>query len=457
MSNFKNYHSKLKLLLDDKVFNNSFNYKGLNWAHPIRVSIFNHFSDRFIQDSSDFSNQVESNSINLSIIKKNKKESSIRIFCAIIIFTHKLMFLLLVILKKNRKKINFYFDNFDVQYESKYFNPYSDNLSINGDFINICYSLKGQKKDTYFKYFDTTSHYKLYLRFCATKDIDTTFLSPLQNVINNDCLERVINDVNQINSHYGYFKLILSTIRPIEVYLYDSYNIYSLALIAACNSKGIKVIEQQHGIISPLHLGYYYNNNNPTYANFLCSEFHHYTSQDVEWTKKNWLVSPRPIKIKESAAVTIWKRYFNMNSSSINQLKEISANKIVISIGLTIEPLPEWLEKFLRELDESYLVLIRQHPRYKYKTADYVKKICYAIKNAESEISTSIPLFSLFSISNYFISDGSSTLVDSLSFDLRPIVISEDYAETLFKPYVDSNLIFVALDTNQINKLIKCN
>ena len=118
------------------------------------------------------------------------------------------------------------------------------------------------------------------------------------------------------------------------------------------------------------------------------------------------------------------------------------------------ELLPDWLVTSIINLSKDFFFCFRLHPRYSYENKNQITEMQKKITNSDIKYSSSISLFDLFEISNYFLSDGSTTLIDSLQFNLAAICFSKIFSEEIFKPYLENKKILLALNEEEFKGIL---
>jgi hypothetical protein len=454
---------KASRTLNNPVLLNNFWSQNLNWVHAIRTTIFN-----FESNNSLFDESTKKNNDNLSYADTSQKRTEFKKYLIGLLKNLLLMIqsfkslIHLFFFAKNRRRtkiINFSFDNFDIKYGEYYYNPYSDNINIKEKAINLCVPLRGQEeqlKKAYFKPFIIRKSFITHVTFFLRKNhFNINFLNPIEDFLNNAAFNNLKAKIKEIYINYLFFLFVLRLFKPKQIFLYDSYNTFTLGLIAASKKLGIQTIEQQHGIIDPSHFGYCYNYTNLRQTDFICDQLHYYTKLLIDEAKKNWTFHPTLVEITSSPAFQVWQKFKNSSDrSNLLKFKKIISGHKVISFGLTNQLLPDWLIEILEKNNGDYFFCFRLHPRYADFNRSQITKLQQKIPNSDFKISSSIALFDLCELSDYFFSDGSTSLIDALPFNLKCICFSENLAYTVFEPYIKHKLIIPVTNRSEFNKVI---
>lgn len=80
---------------------------------------------------------------------------------------------------------------------------------------------------------------------------------------------------------------------------------------------------------------------------------------------------------------------------------------------------------------------------------DHLCQLEKSLTNMDHEICSSLPLFTFMNISGYFLSDGSSTLLDALEFHLPVACFNQLSAVAVFQPYIQLGEITLLNDREQ--------
>ena len=340
---------RISKTINNNIFRKDYLYKNLNWIHAIRIIIFGYEHTKYTNHYLDVRSIKENNFVKVTPITSLVQTINKRINRWIIyekikgklkkiskIFTLIGYVITLVrfntyawgrrILNSN-KTINFSHDNFDVQYNKSFFNPYSDNINIKEKAVKLCLlqlEKREELKRAYYKPYIINNLLKAYIYFFTKSiNINTEFLKPIKEIIiNEEAFIYLKINVSLVYKNYLFFTYVLKQLKPTRVYLDESYNIYALGLIAAAKKLGIQTIEQQHGIIYPLHSGYCYNYTNLSQTDFVCDQLLYYTPLLIDRTKKGWTFHPKLIEVSASPAYQVWLKFKNSsNGGDIQKLK----------------------------------------------------------------------------------------------------------------------------------------
>jgi hypothetical protein len=474
--------SKIYKTLNNNVVLNDFRYRDLNWVHAIRILIFNYEYKKYTINYSGGINREEPyifrNSNRISNIGKlyNRIKKlwistifksvfrKIRGACRLLNNALKLLkfyvYANYIRIFKKADAVNFMLDNFDVKYGDFYYNPYSDNINLKQNVVNLCLPVWGkndQTKNARFKPLIIgeirAAYAQIFLRNMGT---DYLFLNPLREILDEVAFKDLQLNIKEVYRNYLFFIFVLRQIKPKQIFLYDSFNKYSLGLIAAGKTLGIQTIEQQHGVIYPLHPGYCYNYSHEGQTDFICHQLHYYTPPLINEAKKGWSFHPELIEIPSSPAIQVWSKFKDTSEdSNLQKLKIRVSGLKVVTLGLGNELLPDWIVNSLLDLTDEYFVCFRLHPRYSNVNRNQIMELKKKIPNSDFEISSSISLFDLLETSDFFLSDGSTTILDALQFKLRCICFSDVFADSIFQPYIRQNLLLLATTSEQLIKILK--
>lgn len=449
---FKN--DAAKLIYSPVAFNNFF-FDGLSWTHPIRVAIYWYKFDKYLESNRTTkqpdaavvatpqkpqSRFIKSLSARLSgLVHKGKK------ILDGVDFAVKLAGLSLF--QKN-KTLVFSYDDYEVTYGNKTYNPYCDNINIDEDTLKLCFPTNGKQapiKKAAFKPVIITHWFHFYSRVKKISETDMSFLNELKEILDDNIWIYTKVHILETYHAYKFFTLILKATRPKQIYLYGSYNWYSMGLIAAAKKLNIKTIEQQHGIIMPGLFVYNYNYKSKSQLDFVCNQLDCFTEPLINWCKDNWTLHPDLFYTPKSPPYQVWQKFGAANPpKQLGELKKKINDRPVMTFGLTDLKIPAWLANFIVQNKHNYFFCFRLHPRYMSYNIDQIKELSSQLEHSDWELSSKLPLFDLMSVSGYFLSDGSTTLIDSLNFNLKTICFSEQFSKEIFKPYIEQNTILLA-------------
>lgn len=434
-----------------------FFFESMNWLHPININIalYNRLA-AINPKKSGVETPVTASQP--SIANKIKFKFSQFINKAKSVFYE---YKTVKIIKHYKEKVqgnplNFLLDNYNAYYNGKYFNTFGDNVNcIEKGLTNIFLSNSSNRdrwQQAHFKPLQINEWIKHYPHPHKKKeDFPIAFTHFLETHLETAEFIFVKDTLQRTYHYYCFFLWLLNEWKPSKIYLYDSYNEFSLGLIGAAKKLKIKVIEQQHGIIYPTHYGYQYQYENIG-DRFICDELHYYTAPLFKGLPAFWKFSPQLKRINHSPNYEIWKKFGkDQNIDAINSLKQKAGDKTIISFGLTIYPLPGWLVDALVGLDKTgeYFFCFRSHPHHREKLMDHLCQLEKSLINMDHEICSSLPLFTFMNISGYFLSDGSSTLLDALEFHLPVACFNQLSAVAVFQPYIQLGEITLLNDREQ--------
>lgn len=433
-----------------------FLYEGMNWLHPININIAHYYRHAAIHASKPVIEKKGGSPVPTLAFK-------IRFKCSEVIRKYQAAYRyyrLLSTINGYKKRVagnplNFLQGNYNACYNGKYFNTFGDNINLTEKNVTgIFLSGNGYNKSQQ-AFYTAKIINPWILTYLQHHKIKSCFPAPFINFLETHLEAKVfvfVKDTLQRTYHYYCFFLwLLNEWKPSKIYLYDSYNEFSLGLIGAAKKLKIKVIEQQHGIIYPTHYGYQYQYEKIG-DSFICDELHYYTEPLFHTLKTRWKYGPLLKYINHSPNYVIWEKYGKgQKSESISNLQLKAGTKKIVSFGLTTYHIPDWLVNTLTKLDstEEYFFCFRSHPRHHKKLVDQLRQLEISLTNLDHEICSEVALFDLLNISQYFLSDGSSTLIDALEFNLPAACFNELFAEAIFEPYIQQGEMALLKEPDQ--------
>lgn len=211
------------------------------------------------------------------------------------------------------------------------------------------------------------------------------------------------------------YRRLLRRVDPDIVLLVVSYG--RETFIEACQELSIPVVELQHGVIHPFHLGYRYpgDRTKEAFPDYLFT-FGEFWNDVVEYP------------IPEERVIGVGYPYLEQQRE---KYKEIPRKDQILFISQG--PIGEQLSKFALEVDEDpridYSVIYKLHPGEYDRWRDeypWLREV-----NFEVIDDPEVPLYRLFAESKVQIGVGSTAVYEGLSFDLETYVFDCPGSEVL--------------------------
>lgn len=227
--------------------------------------------------------------------------------------------------------------------------------------------IKNRKYYDYYYINTLFQRYKLNIKF---NEEELTFIRQLEDKIRELFglkfnLEELCREaIKAFKLQYNFYNKILKKRKPKQIYIVVSYG--QQPLIAAAKDNNIKVIELQHGVITPYHLGY----NFPYYTEEI-----KYFPDELYVFGEYWKNSANYPISKEKIYVYGFP-YMQRNLEKYKSVKKINKQILVLSQGTIGNKLSTFVYKLALEL-EDYKFIYKLHPgeydRWKSSYHDLVK------------------------------------------------------------------------------------
>lgn len=254
---------------------------------------------------------------------------------------------------------------------------------------------------------------------------DLQYIKQLNEVINEDfdininLLDIVVRSIAKFKYRKRYFTRILRKKNPSIIYLVVHYSRHEL--IAAANEMGIKVIEIQHGIITPFHIGYSYSTN---------FKIPYFPDSMVLYGSIWSEIVDIPLPTNN-----LFLRKFDYLYEQKKNLMSIEKENTItiISQGTIFRELFEF-SITLAKLMENYKIYYKLHPGEIVIWNNHKSK--YELPKNLVVVSTDFTIYELFSISKYVIGVYSTAVYEALYFECKILILNLSgykYLEDLLK------------------------
>jgi hypothetical protein len=218
------------------------------------------------------------------------------------------------------------------------------------------------------------------------------------------------------------YKRLLDRVRPEVAVIVVSYG--KETFIEACQSNGIPVVELQHGVIHPDHLGYSYSGSRTKemFPDYLLT-WGEFWEDRVEFP------------IPDERVIPVGYPYLEQRR---NQYTDVASKDqiLFISQGTIGEQLSKFAIKVDQHPDIDYNVVYKLHPgeydRWREEYPWLVNADFEAINGSEP------PLYQLFAESSVQVGVGSTAVYEGLAFDLETYIYDYPGSEVL-QPLVAEN------------------
>ena len=285
-----------------------------------------------------------------------------------------------------------------------------------------------------------------------------------------------------LNFQYDYKKYmeLLEKRNPKQVYLVVAYE--NKALVAACKSKNIEIIELQHGTISPYHLGYSYPKNTMLLNNRL-KEIEYFPDKILSFG--DYWQNSASFPIESDRIITMGFPYFQENSKMYMKIAENDKKQkqiLFISQGVIGKYLSKLAYELAKELNkelnnnknasenhnetnedikdskenDDYTFIYKLHPgeygtwRENYEHLNKANEF----DNFKVIDQSEPPLYELFAKSNYQIGAFSTAIYEGLAFNCKTFIIDVPGVEYL-DDLIDKNIVKKVSGSEELINYIK--
>lgn len=253
-------------------------------------------------------------------------------------------------------------------------------------------------------------------------------------------ISRTQNLVNKFKREEAIYLKALKRRRVKKLYLVVSYG--KEAIISACNRLNIRVIEVQHGVMSPYHLGYHFPGS--TKIPYFPNEFQAFG--------EFWRDSVAIPLATESIPVTGYS-YLNSQLEEFSSLKKIDNRVLFISQGVIGDRLSKIALDYALE-NSSMEVIYKLHPgeydrwREEYSHLNDLPVNLKVIDNNETG------LYQLFGEAKYVVGVFSTALYEALAMGCITVVCNLPGYEYL-TPLIEDKLVgFLDTETENLKDII---
>lgn len=248
-------------------------------------------------------------------------------------------------------------------------------------------------------------------------DADRQLLGSIETEIEATCGVRIDigtfmkKRIRIFKAQYTLYRMLFKTVAPKTLYLVVSYG--KAAAIQAAKEVGAEVIEFQHGVFSPYHLGYSFPNRK-TPLEYFPDRFYVWSAY---W--KALMVLPLP----EDDVVIDRFRYLDAQKKKFTDLQKNPMQAVVISQAALGEEIAKTL---LEELDrfEGYIIKYKLHPE-EYESWQKHPSLVKLSRMANVEIiKEEVPLYALFASSALQIGVFSTALFEGVEFGCKTLLLN---------------------------------
>lgn len=225
-----------------------------------------------------------------------------------------------------------------------------------------------------------------------------------------DIKDTLIRESREFKVDYWLYKILLTRIKPKVLYVVVSYGF--MPIIKAAKDLNIKVIELQHGTLSPYHLGYSFPNRK--------KELDYFPNEFLVWNDfwKNYMNFPildNNIKIKSFTYMSIYlKKYANVVKKD---------QVVILSQGNIGNQLAKLLLEEI-ELFKDFKVIYKLHPGEYDRYNEYPALKSMISKYSNVELVEDVDLYHLLAESKYQIGVNSTALYEGLEFGCETILFN---------------------------------
>lgn len=270
--------------------------------------------------------------------------------------------------------------------------------------------------------------------------------------------------VHKIQKLKRFFERILKETNVSKVFIVAYYNNAGHAMILACRSLNIEIVDLQHGVQGSLHLAYGSWTRVPDSGfDLLPNSF--WVWSDYE--KKSLacfdnVVSDHESVVSGNTFLEAWIKNGNelpkLYDSIFDELFRTDKQKVLLTLspGADSEHLMADIWNLIRQTKDEFLWLIRLHPHMMTKLKEYVEKVNGLGIPIDNVVKASeLPLYAVLRKIDVHITAQSSVTIESSKFGV-PSIITSEYGMSLYVDSVPSDfLTFARSKTEVLNSLKK--
>jgi hypothetical protein len=210
-------------------------------------------------------------------------------------------------------------------------------------------------------------------------------------------------------SEMPFYRALLKKIRPKLVIVVVSYG--KETLIETCKQLGIPVIELQHGVINPLHLGY----------SFPCHNQIKHTFPDYLFTWGDFWKESTKFPISKKQVYSMGYPFLESQICKFNQ--KLKVNQILfLSQGTIGKELSKFAVDLNMKKDLGYKIVYKLHPG---ESSRWKREYPWLKDSSINVIDNdSVPLYQLFAQSKIQVGVSSTAIFEGLNFGLKTYIVN---------------------------------
>jgi len=307
------------------------------------------------------------------------------------------------------------------------------------------------KKESNRKYMDALQLYKLLWKEISKvrfTDEEEKFIYSLQEELNNyfrinlDLIKMFQRNIKSFKAKYEFYCKLFKKRKPSKIFLVVSY--VRAQLIAAAKDNGIRVIELQHGVISPYHLGYNFPNRKKELSYFP-DEFYSFGDYWREVVQ---------MPIDKSQIITYGFPYMDKKLSKYKGYNKISKQILFISQGVIGEELANFAYNVSKEL-KDYKIIFKLHPGEYARWQNDYKELLEAnkLENFIVVDNNEKDLYEYFAESEYQVGVFSTAIYEGLALGCKTILVNLpgiDYMKYL----KEKNIVKIVYNTYEFREVV---
>ncbi len=251
------------------------------------------------------------------------------------------------------------------------------------------------------------------------------------------------NEIKSFKCKYDFYKKLLDKRKPKKIFLVVSYA--RAPLVSAAKEKKIDVIEFQHGVIHPYHMGYNYPDVSDELEYFPDEiySFGKYWKDTVDFP-----IDDDKIKLYGFPHLKRQRKKFKDVSKNENQILFISQG----TIGKKLSKIAYATAKKLPNYDFIYKLHPGEYNRWKNKYKSLIK--AESLNNFKVVDNNNKDLYHYFAESEYQVGVYSTAIYEGLAFDCNTILVDLPGVE-MMKYLIEKDIVKFADDSTDIKGLIE--
>jgi hypothetical protein len=271
----------------------------------------------------------------------------------------------------------------------------------------------------------------------------------------------LVRQFERIQQRARWFARMFAHIAPRAVFLVNFYDPRNLAIVLACRTLNIPVVDIQHGKQGKYHAMYNHWTKIPPQGYRLLPDYFWVWGEE---SRLNILQGRQGNTAQHQPLVggNLWMQKWKQtdwytpgeDERALLETTRGRARVILFSAQPIAEPFPAPLVQAMKTCPPNWRWLVRLHPRQVDALPRYEAELrSLGVQNFEMRLSSQVPLYWLMRQCHYHITCWSTVCYEALVFGLPTSIVHEN-GKSLFDEYIRRNIFLYAADGATLNEQI---